>query len=174
MATYNDYQASKHDDYHTKEVIFKSISPYIPKDKKIYMPFYSPYSPCNEYLGKYINNEIIYEDKDFFSYSITDGIVVDNPPYSIKREILKKLFDDDVPFMLILPISSICYKYFRLFIDSNLQMLIFNGRPKYIKCTKEGIKDEGKRFPAFDSVVYCFNIGLPKDIIFLDIPVSYS
>ena len=168
MATYTDYQPHLHDDFFTKEDTFKQIASYIPKDKKIYMPFYSKHSNCNELLGKYIDNEIIYEDKDFFDYKITDGIIVDNPPFSIKQSILKKLFEDDTPFMLILPISSICYKYFRLYKDSNIQMLIFNGRPKYNRCDTNGNVDNGKKSPAFDSCVFCYNIGLENDITFLD------
>ncbi len=114
MATFKDYQPKTHDDFFTQEDTFKQISKYVPKDKKIYMPFYSPYSRCNILLGKHIDNEIVYEDKDFFSYKITDGIICDNPPFSIKQKILKKLFEDDTPFMLILPNSSLYYKYFRI------------------------------------------------------------
>jgi hypothetical protein len=168
MATFRDYQPVKFDDFFTQENTFKQISKFIPKDKKIYMPFYSPYSKCNELLGKYIDNEIVYEDKDFFSYNITDGIIVDNPPFSIKQSILKKLYEDDTPFMLILPISSICYKYFRMFNEGDIQMLIFNGRPKYNKCNIDGVIDAGKSSPAFDSAVFCYKIGLKKDLIFMD------
>lgn len=168
MATFKDYQPKTHDDFFTQEDTFKQISKYIPKDKKIYMPFYSPYSRCNILLGKYIDNEIVYEDKDFFSYKITDGIICDNPPFSIKQKILKKLFEDDTPFMLILPISSICYKYFRIYNKTNLQMIILNGRPKYNKCNTEGEIDNGKASPSFDSCVFCYKIGLENDITFVD------
>tara|TARA_R110000803_G_C11814469_1_gene301131 strand:- start:7 stop:513 length:507 start_codon:yes stop_codon:yes gene_type:complete len=168
MATYQDYQPVKFDDFFTQENTFKQMSKFIPKDKKIYMPFYSPHSNCNELLGKYIDNEIIYEDKDFFSYKITDGIICDNPPFSIKKKILEKLFKDETPFMLILPISSICYKYFRMFNEGDIQMLIFNGRPKYNKCNTKGIIDSGKSSPAFDSAIFCYKIGLEKDLIFMD------
>ena len=90
METYKDYNISVYDDFFTKEETFKQLSNYIPKDKKIYMPFYSPYSNCNELLGKYIYNEIVYEDKDFFDYKITDVIVCNNPTFSCKKKILRK------------------------------------------------------------------------------------
>ena len=41
------------------------------------MPFYSPYSKCNEYLGKYIDNEIVYEDKDFFMLNDKDHLSIE-------------------------------------------------------------------------------------------------
>jgi hypothetical protein len=168
MASFRDYQPVEFDDFFTQENTFKQIAPFIPKNKKIYMPFYSPYSKCNELLGKYIDNEIIYEDKDFFSYKITEGVVCDNPPFSLKQKILKKLLEDDTPFMLILPISTLSYKYFRMFNNSNIQILLFNGRPKYCKCNKEGVIDNGKSSPAFDSIVICYKIGLQKDLMFME------
>ena len=56
MATYKDYQPTTHDDFFTQEETFKQIAPFVPKEKKIYMPFYSPYSKCNELLGKHTNS----------------------------------------------------------------------------------------------------------------------
>ena len=167
MATYRDYQPNEFDDFFTREDTWKQLSSFVPKDKKIYMPFYSPYSKCNELLGEYIDNEIVYEDKDFFTYKINDGIICDNPPFSIKQKILKKLFEDDTPFMLILPVSTLCYKYMRCFNNGKLQLIMFNSRPSFIKCDNEGnLKDE-KRSPAFDSCVFCYKIDLENDINFV-------
>ena len=166
MATYRDYQPNKYDDFFTQEELWKDISKYIPKNKKIYMPFFSPYSNCNELLSKYIDNEIVYQDKDFFSYKINDGIVCDNPPFSIKKQILNKLHEDDTPFMLILPISSICYNYFKK-CKENLQILIPRKRPKYNKCDKEGNIYNSNSSPAFDSAIFCYKIGLTQDINFI-------
>ena len=166
MATYISYQPNQYDDFFTREDTWKQIAPFIPADKKIYMPFYSPHSNCNELLGKYIDNEIVYADKDFFSYKISDGIICDNPPFSIKQKILKKLYEDDTPFMLILPISCICYKYFRCFTNTNIQMILFRGRPSFIKCDNEGNLRDEKKSPAFDSFVLCYKIGLEQCVNF--------
>lgn len=169
MATYMEYKINKYDDFFTKEETWKAIASYIPKDKKIYMPFYSPYSNCNELLSKYIKNEIVYENRNFFDYTINDGIVIDNPPFSCKKEILEKLLNDNVPFMLILPVSTICYKYFQKFKDSNIQLLIFNGRQRFSKCNPDSgeINENNKSNPAFDCIVVCNNINLENSINFL-------
>ena len=167
MATFSHYQPKVYDEFFTKENTFKQLAPFIPKNKKIYMPFYSKYSKCNELLGKYIDNKIIYEDKDFFTYKITDGIICDNPPFAIKKKILNKLFEEDVPFMLILPINTIAYKYFRSY-KNKIQLLIFNGRPSYSKCEPDGNVNHNLPPSTFDSAVFCYKINLEKDIIFLD------
>ena len=40
MATYISYQPNQYDDFFTREDTWKQIAPFIPADKKIYMPFY--------------------------------------------------------------------------------------------------------------------------------------
>ena len=166
MATYKDYQPSKYDDFFTKEKEWEQIAPYIPKNKIVSMPFYSPYSKCNVLLGKHIDNKIIYRNEDFFKNDIGD-IVVDNPPFSKKKEIINKLVERNKPFMLIVPISTISYNYTKK-LKEHLQLLIFKKRPRFIKCdAKTGkLKDDNKS-PAFDSCVICWKMNLKNDIIFL-------
>ena len=175
MASYRDYQPHKYDDFFTTEKswiqISKIINKYIDPKLTISMPFYSPYSKCNELLGKYIKNKIIYQDEDFFNFDRGD-IVIDNPPFSNKSDILKKLYERNKPFMLILPITSICYKYFRNIFKNDIDkitILIFNGRPLYNRCNpKTGELKGALRSPAFDSIVLCYKIQLPNNIMFLE------
>jgi len=172
MASYKDYNPRKNDDFFTTETLWKQISKYIPKNKIVSMPFYSPYSKCNELLGRYIDNEIIYQDEDFFEYDRGE-IVCDNPPFSNKKNILHKLVQRNKPFMLILPISTLCYKYFReLFKSTNdeLQLLIPSKRPNYIFCnpnTGETIL-KNKSSP-FDSFICCWKMKIEgTQIIFME------
>ena len=166
MATYSDYKISNHDDFFTREEEWIQISKFIPHKKVISMPFYSPYSKCNKLLEKYIDNKIIYRNEDFFEYDRGD-IVVDNPPFSKKKEIINKLVERNKPFMLIVPISTIAYNYTKK-LKEHLQLLIFKKRPRFIKCdAKTGkLKDDNKS-PAFDSCVICWKMNLKKDINFL-------
>jgi hypothetical protein len=174
MATYKDYQPTKHDDYFTNEntwiQLSKIINKYIDPNLVVSMPFYSPYSKCNELLGKHIKNKIIYQNEDFFKNNRGD-IVIDNPPFNTKKDILEELYKRDKPFMLILPVSSMCYKYYRIFKDNqkDLSFLIFKGRPYYIKCnpTTGELSNEIKS-PAFDSIVFCYKIKLDSQIVFLE------
>ena len=174
MASYKDYQPIKHDDFFTTEKswiqISKFINKYIDPKLTISMPFYSPYSKCNELLGKYIKNKIIYQDEDFFKNDRGD-IVCDNPPFHNKKDILEELYKRNKPFMLILPVSSMCYKYYRIFKDNqkDLSFLIFSGRPLYERCNPQtGELKEALKSPAFDSIVFCYKIKLDSQIVFLD------
>ena len=174
MATFKDYQPIKHDDFFTTEntwiQISKIINKYIDPKLTISMPFYSPYSKCNELLGKYIKNKIIYKDEDFFKND-RGNIICDNPPFHNKKDILIELYNRDKPFMLILPVSSMCYNYFRIFKDNQkeLSFLLFNKRQGFIKCNpKTGELDNTKTNPAFDCIVFCYKIKLPNNIMFLE------
>ena len=167
MATYSDWKPSKHDDYFTRDEEWEQIAKYIPKNKIVSMPFYSPYSKCNELLGKYIDNKIIYMDEDFFEND-RGQLVCDNPPFGLKKKIILKLVERNKQFMLIVPISTIAYNYAKV-LKNHLQLLIFKSRPKYMKCdTKTGkINFNDKKQPAFDSCVICWKMNLKNDINFI-------
>lgn len=167
MATYSDYKIQKYDDFFTRDEEWQQIAPYIPSKKIISMPFYSPYSKCNELLGKYVKNKIIYQDEDFFDFDRGD-IVIDNPPFSIKGKIIQELHKRKKPFMLIVPISTLAYQYTKILKD-DVQVLIFKKRPKYIKCdANNGKLKIDNKSPAFDSCVLCYKMQFNKDIIFLE------
>ncbi len=84
MSTYDAYDKSKvNDDWETPKYVWEQIIEYIPKDKQIWCPFY--------YKGNHTLKEffdIIHNDEDFFENDRGD-IVVDNPPFSIKKKIIQ-------------------------------------------------------------------------------------
>lgn len=164
MATYSDYKIQKFDDFFTKKETWEQIAKYVPKNKVISMPFYSPYSKCNEWLGKYIDNKIIYQDEDFFNFD-RGQIVCDNVPFSIKKEIINTLVKRDKPFMIIVPVSTICYNYCKIL--KNIQILIPQKRVSYLKCDENGNVNESKSSCAFDSIILCWKIHLENDITFM-------
>jgi len=99
------------DNYITNKTEWKRIEKYIPKDKVIWAPFYCD-GKQKEYFEE-MGYNIIHEDKDFFSYSPEYDIVVDNAPFSLKKEVLTKLKKLDKPFILICPSLMLGYKYFQ-------------------------------------------------------------
>ena len=57
------------------------------------------------------------EGKDFFKYEPEEwDILISNPPYSIKDAIIKRVYELNKPFALLLPLNSLQgkqrYKYF--------------------------------------------------------------
>ena len=93
MSFTNDKES---DNYATDKYGWEIIKDFIPKDKKIYAPFYCD-GKQKEYF-KEMGFDIIHEDVDFFSNTFDYDIVVDNPPFSKFKEICVKLKEDDKPF----------------------------------------------------------------------------
>ena len=151
------------DNYITNKYEWERIKEYIPTDKIIWSPFYCD-GKQKEYF-KELGYDIIHEDKDFFSYTPEYDIIIDNPPFSKKNEILNKLNDLDKPFILICPSMLLSYKYFQTnFKDKNIQLII-----PYKRMNFKHLNSNKKNYsPPFASFYYCYKMNLPKDIIFLE------
>ena len=153
------YLGPKIDDYMTPFYVWQDIKDYIPKNKTIWEPFYGDGNS-----GKYLEDlgfNVIHKDEDFFENNKGD-IIVSNPPFSLAKEILKKLKEIDKPFILILPVSKITTSYMKDLFKDNIQVIIPKKRIHFKK-----LIDNYKSSCNFDCFYYCYNIGLDKDIIWL-------
>ena len=149
------------DNYITNKEDWERIKDYIPKDKKIWSPFY-----CDGKQKQYFKDmgfDIIHEDRDFFSYTPEYDMVIDNPPFSKKKEILAKLKELDKPFILIAPSMMLSYKYFQEDYK-DIQILI-----PYKRINFKHLNSDKKNYsPPFASFYYCYKMNLPKDLIFIE------
>lgn len=149
------------DNYITNKEDWERIKQFIPTDKKIWSPFY-----CDGKQKEYFEEmgfNIIHEDKDFFSYTPEYDIVVDNPPFSKKKEILKRLKELDKPFILIAPSMLLSYKYFQEDYK-DIQIIV-----PYKRINFKHLNSDKKNYsPPFASFFFCYKMELPKDLIFLD------
>ena len=150
------------DNYSTDRKGWDNIVPYIPKDKKIWAPFYSD-GKQKEYFEE-IDYDIIHEDKDFFSYTPEYDILVDNPPFSKIREICIKLKEIDKPFILVCVSTLLLSKWFQKLFKDDLQVIIPFKRPTFTHLTNP---NKGYT-PPFGTMYYCYKMNLSKDLIFLD------
>ena len=131
----------------------------IPKDKKIWSPFY-----CDGSQKKYFKDigfDIIHEDEDFFENNKGD-LVIDNPPFSIKKEVLMRLKELDKPFIIILPQPAINTTAIRELFRDELQIIIPRKRIQFVK---NGNELQNKC--NFDCFYYCYKIGLDSDLVWL-------
>tara|TARA_R110000737_G_scaffold91291_1_gene123625 strand:- start:7885 stop:8364 length:480 start_codon:yes stop_codon:yes gene_type:complete len=159
MATFNNKDFIKHDDYMTPKYVWENIEQYIPKDKVIWEAFMGD-GKSGEYL-KDLGLNVIHNDNDFFESNEGD-ILVSNPPFSKCKEIMPRLKELDKPFILILPSSKINTQYFRIF-KNDIQLII---PPKRIQFVKNGNELQNKC--NFDCFYYCYKMNLTRDIIWLE------
>lgn len=151
------------DNYITNFDDWERIKEYIPKDKIIWSPFYCD-GKQKEYFEK-LGYNIIHEDKDFFTYEPEKyDIIIDNPPFSKKKEVLERLKQLNKPFILICPSMLLSHKYFQENYKNNIQILVPYTRIKF----KHLEKTNKNYTPPFASFYYCYKMNLKKDLFFLD------
>ena len=106
--------------------------------------------------------DIIHEDEDFFENNKGD-LIIDNPPFSKKKEIFNRLKEIAKPFILICPSMLLSYKYFQELFKNQIQILVPNKRLSF-----RHINSERKNYsPPFASFYFFYKMNLPKDLIFI-------
>lgn len=160
MASFHTKTFIKHDDYMTPKRAWELIKEYIPSDKIIWEAFYG-----DGKSGKYLQDlgfNVIHKEEDFFENDYGD-IVVSNPPFSMKKEIIKELVKREKPFILIMPQNAINNNYIRDLIGDELQIIIPYRR---IHFYKDGNEETPKKC-NFDCFYFCYKMNLYQDIIYL-------
>lgn len=165
MSIYHNKILTKHDDYMTPKYAWDNIKQYIPKDKIIWEAFFG-----NGQSGQDLRDlgfNVIHEPIDFFKNNLGD-VIVSNPPFSKKKEIMKRLKELGKPFILIMPSSVINTQYMReLFKNENLQIIIPRKRIHFEKLIDGQKIEKWKNQCNFDCFYYCWKINLPQDIVWL-------
>lgn len=102
---------------------------------------------------------------DFFNYKPNDFIdcIVSNPPFSKKDAVLKRLYELDIPFAVILPQNALqSGERVKMFIKYGLEFLGFDKRIGYYT---NGELDGWKPGNHFASAYFCRNV-LPEKMVF--------
>lgn len=167
MAGFHTKTFTKHDDYMTPKSAWEAIQKYIPKDKKIWEAFYGDGSSAKDL--RTLGYSVISEEVDFFKNDLGD-IIVSNPPFSKKKEVMKRMKELGKPFILIMPSNTINTSYMRnLFSDADnpLQIIIPRKRIHFKKLVNGKIPENWGNRCNFDCFYYCWKMNLPRDIIWL-------
>lgn len=170
MVPFGKYTVSSCDDYFTPKALWAAVAHLIPGGKTIWEPFYHPSSKSAQYLQELTGNKVVWEDVDFFNTQPPDAnaIVVSNPPFTKKKEVLARLFALDVPFILIIPSQVIHTQYAQqMFRIHAIQVVVPHGRMHFTNTA--GVVKKGTNF---DCCYLCYKMNLPTDIVFLPPPHS--
>jgi hypothetical protein len=110
-----------------------------------------------EVIASHIDN-----GQNFFYYEPEAyDIIVSNPPFSIKDDVIKRLYELDKPYAMLLPIPTLQgQKRFPYMLDC--QALLFDKRINYFRDMKTREIQKGVSFGSF----YLCRKFLKKDLIF--------
>jgi hypothetical protein len=147
------------DEYYTPKILVYPILKYIEKNKIVWCPFDTEESEFVIALKEKGNNVIsshIWDGKDFFKYNPDKyDIIVSNPPFSKKLDVLKRLYEIDKPFAMLLGLPILNYQEIGgFFVNKRLQLLIVDKKVSFDGNTA-----------SFNNSYFC-NKLLPQDIIF--------
>ena len=109
------------------------------------------------------------DNKNFFYYEPHEhyDFIISNPPFSCKDDVVKRLYELDKPYAILLPIPSLQgQKRFPYIKDC--QALIFDKRINYYTTPD---KKEVQKGVSFGSFYLCRNF-LPRDLIFEELSLT--
>jgi hypothetical protein len=162
MAGFATKTFSKHDDYMTPATAWEAIRQYIPTDKVIWEAFYGDGTSGQNLREMGLN--VYHEDEDFFQNNRGD-IVVSNPPFTMKKQVIQRLVELDKPFVLLMPVATMATSYVRELLKDKLQIIVPRRRIQFHKLVNGAIQTENKC--NFDCYYFCYKMNLPTGIVFL-------
>jgi hypothetical protein len=150
------------DEYYTPKILVDVIIPFIDKDKTVWCPFDTEHSEFVLTLkeqGIKVVHSHIKDGQDFFNYEPEHyDYIISNPPFSCKLNVLKRLYELDKPFAMVLGLPILNYQEIGdFFLDKDLQLLIVNKKISFDGNTA-----------SFNSSYFCRKL-LPKDLMFHNI-----
>ena len=160
-AMINYMKNEKNDELYTPDYAIEPLLKYLPKDKIIW--------ECTDFgssnitkLLKQHDYKVISTHKDNFDF-LTDipnfdfDIIITNPPYSLKNEFLKKCYEYDKPFCLLLPLTSLeGIERGKMFREKGIDVLVLDRRCDFM---------DNKKSNWFNTSWFCYKV-LPKQLIF--------
>lgn len=165
---------SKNDEFYTPKYAIKPILKYIKSGSTIWCPFDTKDSlfvkEFQKHDCKVIATHIIY-GQDFFTMQVPDcDYIISNPPYSLKTEVLEKLFKINKPFAMLVGVVGLfeSQKRFEMFRDNEFEIMYMNRRVAYFKNYND---QKPSLNPPFSSV-YIYHKILNNPIVFEEIDKS--
>ena len=163
---------SGNDEFYTPQYAVTPITKYLlPPPRTIWCPFDTEDSwfvKIFRDMGYKVIATHIANGEDFFEMDPPEcDYIISNPPYSMKTEVLNRLFEIGKPFAMLIGVVGLfeSQKRFDMFKDNEFEILYMNRRIAYFKNYEE---QKPSLNPLFSSVYVCHHI-LPKQICFTEV-----
>lgn len=153
------------DEVYTPAYAVKPLLKYLKPGTVIWCPFdkdYSKYVEVFTEAGFKVIHSHIDDDKNFFYYEPEEhyDVIISNPPFSCKDAILKRLYELNKPYAMLLPVPTLQGQA-RFPYMKDIQYLGFDKRINYYKDIKMTQTQNGV---SFGSGYLCREF-LPRDLI---------
>lgn len=138
QAMINYMQQEKNDELYTPREAIEPILKYLDKDKT--------YWECTDFGDSNITKilrengfKVIATKKEELDFLKDDptfdfDVIITNPPYSIKDEFIKRCYELDKPFLLLLPLTALEGKQRnRLYKEYGIEIIVLDKRINFMK-----------------------------------------
>lgn len=161
---------SGNDEFYTPRYAIEPILKYVPNDATVWCPFDTEESNFVKMLRERGNTVVathLQSGHDFFETDIDCDFIVSNPPYSMKADVLDRLFALGKPFAMLIGVVGLfeSQRRFELFRDNPFEIMYLNRRVAYFK---DYADEKPSLNPPFSSVYLCSKM-LPERIVFEEI-----
>lgn len=133
------YKFNKNDEYYTPAYAVYPIIKHIKPNSVVWCPFDKEDSKFVEVL-KGEGFEVVYghieTGEDFFKVEVPEcDYIISNPPYSLKGDVFKRLYETEKPFAMLINFQGIFdhKDRFEMFKNNKVEMLWLSPRVNYIK-----------------------------------------
>lgn len=153
--------ATKFSDFYTPFYATKLIAPYLSGKVWECACGEGHITTVLEHYGMEIIESDIALGQDFLTMQPPKvDFIITNPPFDLKDEFLKRCYELQIPFALLLPLTAIGgVARGKLFQKHGLELLIPDRRINFIN-------DDAKKACWFHSAWFCWNV-LPEKLIFI-------
>ena len=159
---------SNNDEFYTPFYAIEPIAKYLKPRSVIWCPFDTEESLFVKYLeeqGHKVINTHISSGDDFFTSSVPKcDYIISNPPYSVKGDVISRLFEIGLPFAMLVGVAGLfeSQKRFNMFKSNSFEIMYLDKRVSYFK----NYGDTSPTLnPPFSSVYLCSGV-LPNQIVF--------
>jgi len=163
---FNNRKSAGRDDYETPEWVWELFFKHFKnREARVWAPFFCK-GKCAEYIEKHHGKKYVHCDADFFEWVPPLGFdcIIDNPPYSCKKEVFERCLALGKPFALYVPLDTLgrCY-ISKLLNCPELQLLIPYKKTDFITDY-----DVNHTTPPHKTVWFCYKmeLGDGRQIIF--------
>ena len=163
---------SGNDEFYTPEYAITPLFKHLPPPPmRIWCPFDtedSLFVKLFRQAGYQVIATHIANGQDFFTIDPPKcDYIISNPPYSVKGEVLQRLFDLGIPFAMLVGVVGLfeSQKRFDMFREHEFEIMYLNRRISYFKDYTE---QKPSLNPPFSSVYVCQGV-LPKQMVFEEI-----
>ena len=166
-----DLITKKQDEFYTPDYAIDPILKYVPLGSTVLCPFDTAESLFVKRLASHgctVHHSHIEDGVDFWDMDRPSAdFVISNPPYSVKGDVLEKLFSWGVPFAMLIGVVGLfeSQKRFEMFRQNKFEIMYLNRRVSYFKSYDD---PKPELNPPFSSV-YLTSGMLPDRIVFEEI-----